>query len=205
MQIDLMAIPEVFDRVHVGLAGLSLFLLMLCLMLMVVGMAASRRAARAERALAQAMTASRNPAAVSKPVKPVQQAPLLQSSLPDSALQLLGLLQQEARFVDFVQEDIAGHADADIGAAARIIHEGSRKVIRQYFDLQPVRPETEGSRLTLPKGYDAAAVRITGNIAGEPPFSGTLVHRGWRVSDTRLPKVVESHDVTIISPAEVEL
>lgn len=205
MQIDLMAMPEVFDRVHLGLAGLSLLLFLLCLVFMAIGIAASRRASRAEKALTLALAASSPKSKPAEPAQPVRQAPVVHAAQPDSALQLLGLLQQEARFVDFVQEDIAGHSDADIGAAARIIHEGSRKVVRQYFDLQAVRPESEGSRLTLPRGYDAAAIRITGNITGEPPFSGALIHRGWRASATRLPKVAEGHDVSVIAPAEVEL
>src|SRR5436190_15346400 len=40
------------------------------------------------------------------------------------------LFQSEARFVDFVQEDVAGYADAEIGAAARVVHEGDRKSTR---------------------------------------------------------------------------
>ena len=37
------------------------------------------------------------------------------------ALQLLSILQREGRFVDFVQEDLSGASDADIGAAAVIL------------------------------------------------------------------------------------
>ena len=36
-----------------------------------------------------------------------------------AALQLLGLLQREARFVDFIQGGRGAHSDAEIGAAAR--------------------------------------------------------------------------------------
>jgi len=31
------------------------------------------------------------------------------------------------------------------------------------------------------------------------------MHRGWRVVQVRLPKLVEGHDVAILAPAEVEL
>jgi hypothetical protein len=87
----------------------------------------------------------------------------------------------------------------------RVVHEGCRKVIQRHIDLEPVRTESEGSRLTLPKGFDPAAVRITGHIVGEPPFTGTLIHRGWRAATIKLPKVAEGHDVSVIAPAEVEL
>jgi hypothetical protein len=132
-------------------------------------------------------------------------APTLKQATPDAALQLLGLLQRDARFVDFIQEDVAGYSDADIGAAARVVHGGCRTVLREHFTIRPVRDEAEGSRLTLAEGFDAAAVRLTGNVVGKAPFTGTLSHRGWRVEDVRLPKLAERHDTKVIAPAEVEL
>ncbi|AOK61160.1 hypothetical protein WM29_18265 [Burkholderia ubonensis] len=132
-------------------------------------------------------------------------APELREASPQAALQLLGLLQRDARFIDFVEEDIAGYADADIGAAARLVHDGCRAALREHFTIVPVRDEAEGSRVTLPAGFDATAVRVTGNVVGAAPFSGTVSHRGWRVSDVRLPKLTGSHDASVIAPAEVEL
>ncbi len=124
---------------------------------------------------------------------------------PTAALQLLGLLQREARFVDFVQEDVAGYTDAEIGAAARVVHEGCRKALREHLTLEPVRPEAEGSRVTLPAGFDAAAVRVSGNVVGQPPFTGTLAHRGWRAADVRLPQLTDDKAAAVIAQAEVEL
>lgn len=132
-------------------------------------------------------------------------APPLVEAAPDGALQLLGLLQREARLIDFIEEDIAAYADADVGAAARVVHEGCRKVLRDNFTISPVRSEAEGSRVTLPAGFDAAAIRVTGNVVGQPPFNGQITHRGWRVSETRLPRLAGSHDLRIVAPAEVEL
>ncbi|KVA72489.1 hypothetical protein WL04_21620 [Burkholderia ubonensis] len=143
------------------------------------------------------------PAPAAAPVK--APAPELREASPQAALQLLGLLQRDARFIDFVEEDIAGYADADIGAAARLVHDGCRAALREHFTIVPVRDEAEGSRVTLPAGFDATAVRVTGNVVGAAPFSGTVSHRGWRVSDVRLPKLTGSHDASVIAPAEVEL
>ncbi|WP_321910124.1 MULTISPECIES: DUF2760 domain-containing protein [unclassified Paraburkholderia] len=143
-------------------------------------------------------------APVAKPA-PAPAPTVIKEATPDAALQLLGLLQRNARFVDFVEEDIAGYADADIGAAARIVHEGCRATLRDHFSIRPVRSESEGSRVTLPAGFDAAAVRLTGNVVGEAPFSGSLTHRGWRVEEVKLPQLVKTHDARIIAPAEVEL
>ncbi|RQR48967.1 DUF2760 domain-containing protein [Burkholderia sp. Bp9125] len=145
------------------------------------------------------------PAPTPTPAAAPVKAPDLREASPQAALQLLGLLQRDARFIDFVQEDIAGYGDADIGAAARLVHEGCRAALREHFTIVPVRDEAEGSRVTLPAGFDATAVRVTGNVVGAAPFSGTVSHRGWRVADVRLPKLTGSHDASVIAPAEVEL
>ena len=122
-----------------------------------------------------------------------------------AALQLLGLLQRDARFVDFVQEDTASYSDADIGAAARVVHEGCRKVLRAHFTIAPVRSEAEGSRVTLAAGFDATEGRLTGNVVGQAPFTGTLGHRGWHVTDTRLPQLTDDKAAAVLAQAEVEL
>ncbi|MEX8493034.1 DUF2760 domain-containing protein [Sphaerotilus sp.] len=145
------------------------------------------------------------PAPAPAPAAPLPQVIPLKEATPDAALQLLGLFQREARLIDFVQEDLTGHADADVGAAARLVHEGCRKVLQGHFTLAPVRAEEEGRRITLPAGFDASAVRLTGNVVGQAPFTGTLSHRGWRVTDVRLPQRAEHHDASIVAQAEVEL
>lgn len=205
MEIDLNLIPAKLDAVHAGLAAVAAVLLLVQILLLSVAVIALLR-----RKPVPAFPVQPAAAPVPEPVKapePVvkKETVTLKEATPDAALQLLALLQKEARFVDFVQENMARYSDADIGAAARVVHEGCRKVIGQVFDLAPVRTETEGSRLTLPKGFDAASVRLAGNILGEPPFTGTLVHRGWRVEHIRLPRVAEGHDTRIIAQAEVEL
>jgi len=118
-------------------------------------------------------------------------APAAASSEP--ALQLLSLLQREGRLIDFCEEDLAGLDDARIGAAARIVHDGCRKALRGAFDILPIRIETEGADVTLPAGFDPRAVRLTGNVAGSPPFRGVLRHHGWRAGEQ------------VLAPAEVEL
>lgn len=152
------------------------------------------------------------PAPAAAPIAPVAAvAPAapppapLRVATPDAALQLLGLFQREARLIDFTQENLSAYSDADIGAAARVVHEGCGKVLREHFSIEPVRGEAEGSRVVLEAGFDAGAVRLTGNVVGAAPFRGTLSHRGWRSSSVRLPKLAEAHDAAILAPAEVEL
>lgn len=130
---------------------------------------------------------------------------ILREAGPEAALQLLSLLQREGRFVDFLEEDVSSFSDAQIGAAARVVHDGCRKALREHLPLEPVRTEDEGSKIKIEKGFDAHKVRLTGNVTGEAPFTGTLAHRGWKVKEVKLPKMTEGHDATIVAPAEVEV
>jgi hypothetical protein len=123
----------------------------------------------------------------------------------DGALTLLALLQREGRLVDFLLEDVDGAADADIGAAARVVHSGCRKALRDHVTLETIRGEDEGSKVTLPSGFDAAHTKLTGNVAGTGPYEGTLKHRGWKATDVKLPTALEGHDPKIVAQAEVEL
>lgn len=122
-----------------------------------------------------------------------------------SGLFLLSMLQREGRFVDFLQEEVASHSDADVGAAARVVHAGCRRVVREYLSLQPVLTEPEGAPVTIAGGFDANRIRLTGNVAGQPPFRGSLKHHGWVAQEVRLPSPPVAMDLKVIAPAEVEL
>lgn len=132
-------------------------------------------------------------------------APPLKAATPEAALQLLGLLQRDGRFIDFIQEDVANVGDADIGAAARVVHAGCRKTLREHFTIEPIRAEPEGSRITLAPGFNASELRLTGNVVGAPPFIGSLTHCGWRAKEVKLPKLAAEHDAGVLAAAEVEL
>ncbi len=121
-----------------------------------------------------------------------------------SALQLLSILQREGRLIDFLQEDLSRYDDAQIGAAVRSIHEGCKRALETYVTLEPVYDVPEGSTVTVKPGFDARAVRLSGNIAGDPPFKGALRHRGWRVVKIDLPKLMQAQD-RVVAPAEVEV
>lgn len=124
---------------------------------------------------------------------------------PVPALQLLSLFQREGRLVDFLQQDIASFPDADVGAAARIVHDGCRKALRSHATIEPVRLEDEGARVVLAAGFAPDEVKLTGGVGGQPPYAGVLRHRGWRATRLDLPQVVGDHDARVLAPAEVEL
>ncbi|MCP5019459.1 MAG: DUF2760 domain-containing protein [Ketobacter sp.] len=186
--------PATIDVLHLILGVVALILLVVAVI-----RGSGKKVAVSEP---EAVVASEHKPAQSPQPEP---QPTLKSKDPESALQLLGLLQQEARFIDFLNEDLTGFSDAEIGAVSRVVHEGSKKLLDQYFVLEPVRSEDEESRVTLEAGFNPAENRVTGNVVGEPPFNGVLVHRGWRALKSELPKLAQGHDPRIIAPAEVEL
>jgi hypothetical protein len=122
------------------------------------------------------------------------------------AVTLLAVLQREARFVDFVKESIAGYSDAQIGAAVRDVHQGCSSVLDRLFGLLPLNQTAEGGSVEVPRNYDPAQFRVTGNVTGEPPFRGTLQHPGWRATKAELPDWSGTEaSALVIAPAEVEV
>jgi hypothetical protein len=124
---------------------------------------------------------------------------------PAAAVQLLALLQREGRLIDFLQEEIEPYSDSQIGAAVRAIHQGCRRALAEHFTLEPVISGQEGSDVTVPEGFDPSAVRLTGNVLGQPPFKGVLQHPGWRTAKIDLPAKSPDQDLAIVTPAEVEI
>jgi len=120
------------------------------------------------------------------------------------SLHLLSLLQRDGRLLDFLSESLEGFSDSEIGAAARTVHEGCNKTLTSYLALEPVYREPEGASVTVASGFDPAAVRLTGNVVGAPPFKGSLRHHGWRATRVAFPPP-PAQDPRILAPAEVEL
>ena len=120
-------------------------------------------------------------------------------------IRLLGLLQREARLLDFLMENLGAYDDQQIGASVRDIQVKSQGVIKKHLTLEPVLGQQEGTSVTVPAGFDPAAIRLVGNVSGQPPFTGTLQHAGWRVKTITLPKPPDGQDEFILMPAEVEL
>lgn len=135
-----------------------------------------------------------------KPIEPPK--PVKPSGAP---LRMLGLLQAEARLVDFLMEDIAGLPDAQIGQAVREVHKKAQAALKQHAVIEQVLPGNEGDSATVPLGFDPSAVRVVGNVTGEPPFSGQINHPGWRVKELKLASPPEGADEFVLQPAEVQI
>jgi len=132
--------------------------------------------------------------------------PLFSKAPTGPDLRVLAVLQRDGRLVDFLEEDIDGYSDNQVGAAVRDIHRNCRKSLRDYLTIVPVIESGEEERVTVPADFDPAAIRLVGNVTGAPPFHGVLKHPGWRVRSVHLPLLpVARDDSSVLSPAEVEI
>ncbi|HGS5473706.1 TPA: DUF2760 domain-containing protein [Vibrio parahaemolyticus] len=204
MNIDLNLIPQTFDMLHAGLAASSVLLLLI---------AVSRKSKVIEKVvekpvekIVEKIVEVEKVVEVEKIVeKVVEVESKLATASTDSAMQLLSIMQQEARLIDFLKEDLTSFSDEEVGAAARVIHTGGQKVLNDYVTLAHVRNEEEETRIMVEEGFNPQEIRLTGNVTGSAPFHGTLVHKGWKATSMNLPKLAENYDASVIAPAEVEL
>jgi hypothetical protein len=127
------------------------------------------------------------------------------SRLSPEPLRFLALLQREGRLLDFLLEDIQAATDEQVGAGVRELHRQAQAVIKEHLVLEPVIAKNEGETVEIPAKFDPSAIRLTGNVTGQPPFRGILHHHGWRVKSYTLPTLPEGQDPFVLAPAEVEL
>ncbi len=127
-----------------------------------------------------------------------------EATASDGALQILSILQRDARLIDFLMEDISTYSDDQVGAAVRALHGQCREALDRYLKLQPVIDGVEGT-FTKPPSSDPAVVKFLGNVPAGTPAGGLLRHRGWRAAHIQLPPVNTRQDLTVLSPAEIEV
>ncbi len=129
------------------------------------------------------------------------------AKVSDGALQILQILQRDARLIDFLLEDITDYADDQIGAAVRTMHADSRASLARHLTLAPVIDGVEGTfqKLDPAKAPDPNRIKLIGNVpaSGKVP-GGTLRHRGWLVSSVNLPPLGKQ-DAAVLAPAEIEV
>jgi hypothetical protein len=160
----------------------------------------------AARRIEQALAGERAPAPVSATPPPKPAPPAPKPPAQSDAITLLAALQREARLVDFLQEDLAGYSDEQIGAAVREVQRDSGKVLERIFALRAIVPDGEGSPVDLPADFDAGRYRLTGKVGGAGPYHGIVQHHGWEATKIELPSYTGSPSAAkTIAPAEVEI
>jgi hypothetical protein len=125
--------------------------------------------------------------------------------LSSEPVRALALLQREGRLLDFLLEDVSGAPDETLGAGVREVHSKAQKALREHLTLEPVLDKEEEATVEVPVGFDPSAIRLTGNVTGQPPFRGVLKHHGWRLKGYNLPAPPAGQDDLVLAPAEVEL
>ena len=178
--------PETSDfRVYLTGASLAIALCLLMASLLIRGEKAERES-RTER---------------------VRPAPAEGNRAEAEIVSFLAIFQERGRLIDFLMDDITTYDDAQVGAAARVVHQGCKAALEEHFRIGPIREESEGSSVTISAGYAADEYRLIGKISGPGPFSGTLLHHGWKIDSVNLPRLVRADPERLptIAPAEVEL
>ena len=141
------------------------------------------------------------------PVKAAAPAapPKAQAGPADGAVQMLAILQRDARLVDFLMEDISAYSDEQVGAAVRDVQAQSRQSIARYLKLEPVIDGVEGDYTKTDTVAKATpdSIKLIGNVPanGKAP-GGLLRHKGWKAAHVDLPAAAPT---STLAPAEIEV
>ena len=129
-------------------------------------------------------------------------APKPQSGPNDGAVQILSVLQRDARLVDFLMEDISSYSDEQVGAAVRDVQLQARQSLERYLKLAPVIDGVEGD-FTKTDGLSGESLKLVGKVppSGKAP-GGVLRHKGWKAEKVDLPALPPGN---ILAPAEIEV
>jgi len=137
-------------------------------------------------------------------------APAKERTPADGALQLAGILQREARLIDFLTEDISAYTDDQVGAAVRGLHKQCAEALQRHVRLAPVIDGVEGTYTnTTAAGElakDAAAIKFVGKVPPDGRAAGGILrHKGWRAEKVELPRILGGQNVAVLAPAEIEV
>jgi hypothetical protein len=128
--------------------------------------------------------------------------PKPQSGPADGAVQILSVLQRDARLVDFLMEDVSAYSDEQVGAAVRDVQQQSRQTLERYLQLQPVIDGVEGD-FTKTAGLPTSSIKLVGNVPPSGKAAGGLLrHKGWKADKVDLPALPPGN---VLAPAEIEI
>ena len=84
----------------------------------------------------------------------------------------------KAGLIDFLQEDMGAYTDAQVGAAARVVHDQCKRALDAHLKLERIRSEAEGSRVhACRKGFSPSEIRLIGNVVGRAARSRRALAR----------------------------
>jgi Domain of unknown function (DUF2760) len=144
-------------------------------------------------------------AAAAKPAPAAPPAPPKPQAGPhDGAVQILSILQSDARMIDFLMEDISAYSDDQVGAAVRDIQTKAHDTLQRYMKLAPVVDGVEGVYVKT-EGLGKGAYKLVGNVPpnGKAP-GGLLRHKGWKAEKVDLPNTAPAGGLLVAAEIEVE-
>ena len=96
------------------------------------------------------------------------------SSGRSEALELLSALQRDARFIDFIKEDLASCDDTTVASVARMVHDRTAETLERFFSIRPLSERREGETIPIDKqdldestGKISVSARLTGALMKE--------------------------------------
>lgn len=121
----------------------------------------------------------------------------------DGAVQILAILQRDARLIDFLMEDVSSYSDEQVGAAVRDVHGQAREAIGRYLRLAPVVDGVEGVYVKT-DSIANGAFKLIGNVPPSGRAAGGLLrHKGWKAEKVELPAGKPADG--LLAPAEIEI
>lgn len=204
----LLPIADIIQNLYIPVISMVFVIFALILWLFIRGSVARfiRKSSLADRqAPSKKKKAKKDPLSLDSSAEPVITQKEIAETNKRFYLHLLSVLQREGRLIDFFSEDLSMYEDAQIGAAVRSIQDNCKNSLKKYLNPKAVIDQNEGDSITVPTDFDPNAIKLTGNVTGEPPFHGILRHKGWRASRLELPTLSPVKNPSILAPAEVEI
>lgn len=117
------------------------------------------------------------------------EAPIATKDEDDTSIvTFISMLQEKGRILDFAMDDIEKYSDEEVGRVARVVHQGIRDVFVSTTGVRPLHKGLEGEVIKINENDDFSMYKMLGTGTGNPPFSGTVVHRGWIAEKLVIPK-----------------
>ena len=139
--------------------------------------------------------------------KPMQ-APAVRNQAEAEVISFLALLQEKGRLVDFLMDDIAAYGDAQVGAAARVVHAGMQGRLAGALQNSPGPGRERG----INRESRRRDTRPTNTVSSARSVGKRLSRERWSIAAGR-PRPWSCHAfygssadrLPAIAPAEVEL
>ena len=131
-----------------------------------------------------------------------------QGHAEQAVIQFVRNMQSRGRILDFVMTDIHKLSDPQVGAASRVVHQGLRELMDDYFSVKPISSLEEGRMIPLHEEDLGRTVKLLQSRGETVPREGRLLHKGWQASQVKLPqsqRQEQGNERMVLALAEVDV